>query len=248
MYCSNCGQQQPDDSKFCNNCGKVLQAQQPPIQNQPAVTATPVSPPPINQIPVQPAPKRRKPWYKRWWIWVIIGFFGTAVLSGILNNVMPKQSSSNTSATSSNPKSSVTVKPTEAPPTEDPEEVKADYIDSCATIDYKTLERNPDNYKGEHLKFTGKVIQVLESDSWFDDSTTLRINVTENKYEYIDESTWTDTIICTVTIAEGADRILEDDIVDIYGDCYGLYTYESILKQKISVPRIDIKYYTIHDQ
>jgi|GEM_PF-1752518 hypothetical protein len=101
MYCPKCGQQQSDNAKFCNNCGKVLQAQQPPIQNQPAVTATPVSPPPINQIPVQPAPKRRKPWYKRWWIWVIIGFFGTAVLSGILNNVMPKQSKNASSGSSS---------------------------------------------------------------------------------------------------------------------------------------------------
>ena len=57
---------------------------------------------------------------------------------------------------------------------------------------------------------------------------------------------WDDTIISTVTIPDGEDRILENDIIDIYGTCAGLYTYESVLGQKISLPRIDIKYYSIH--
>lgn len=122
-------------------------------------------------------------------------------------------------------------------------EEKQAYLDSCETIDYKTLSRNPDKYKGDHFKFTGEVIQVLDSDSWFDNATTLRINVTKVDSEYIDM--WEDTIVCTVTIPEGQDRILEDDIITIYGDCYGLYTYTSIFGQKISIPRIDIKYYEI---
>ena len=124
-------------------------------------------------------------------------------------------------------------------------EDKQTYIDSCATIDYTTLSRNPDKYKGNHYKFTGQVIQVLESDSWFDDATTLRVNVTKSDNEYL-ENFWEDTIICTVNIPKGSDRILEDDIITFYGDCDGLYTYTALLGQKVSLPKIDIKYYSIN--
>lgn len=122
---------------------------------------------------------------------------------------------------------------------------KDDYIKSCKTIDYMTLSRNPDKYKGEHFKLTGQVIQVLDSDSWFNDATTLRINITKHDNEYVDDW-WEDTIIATVVIPKGADRILENDIITFYGDCDGLYTYTSVLKQKISLPKIDIKYFEVN--
>ncbi len=237
MYCPNCGQQLPDSTKFCINCGKALQIvqKQPTSNYQPVVTATPVAPPPINQIPVQPMPTRRKPWYKRWWIWVILGVVSLAFISyiGKTNDISQSKSYNNQN-------SSITSKPTDSPPTEDPEVTKSNYMNSCETIDYDTLARNPDNYIGQHFKFTGKVIQVAEATSWLE-STTLRINVTKGKYS------WDDTIICTVDIPKGADRILEDDIIDIYGECKGLYTYKSIFSQSISVPRIDIKYYSINE-
>lgn len=124
-------------------------------------------------------------------------------------------------------------------------EEKENYIDSCREIDYETLSRNPDKYKGEHFKLTGQVIQVLDSDSWFNDATTLRINITKEESEYIDDW-WKDTIVATVVIPKGADRILEDDVITFYGDCDGLYTYTSILGQKISLPKIDIKYFEIN--
>lgn len=100
MFCPNCGQQQPDNSKFCNNCGKPLQAT-PAVPQQPVVTATPVAPPPINQVPVQPAPKRRKPWYARWWIWVILGVVSTLIISVIGNTYGKKTKPSNTGTNSS---------------------------------------------------------------------------------------------------------------------------------------------------
>lgn len=124
-------------------------------------------------------------------------------------------------------------------------EEKENYIDSCREIDYETLSRNPDKYKGEHFKLTGQVIQVLDSDSWFNDATTLRINITKEESEYIDDW-WKDTIVATVVIPKGADRILEDDVITFYGDCDGLYTYTSILGQKVSLPKIDIKYFEIN--
>ena len=212
---------------------------------------------PQGQSPA-PVQKPKKPWYKKWWIWVIIG----VAVTGTIGAFMPKNTSSSKVSTSgkiaeaTTEKAAVattekatekaTEKPTEKA-TEAPKENRDEYIKSCQTIDYKTLSRNPDKYKGEKFKFTGQVIQVMESDSWFDDSTTLRINVTATENEFAEGGyLWDDTIISTVTIPDGEDRILENDIIDIYGTCAGLYTYESVLGQKISLPRIDIKYYSIH--
>ena len=45
MYCPNCGQQQPDESKFCNNCGADLQS----VKQAP--TPTPAAPVADNQNP-----------------------------------------------------------------------------------------------------------------------------------------------------------------------------------------------------
>lgn len=46
-------------------------------------------------------------------------------------------------------------------------------------------------------------------------------------------------------VPEESDRILEDDIITIWGECDGLYSYESVLGSKVSLPKIDVKYYSI---
>lgn len=46
-------------------------------------------------------------------------------------------------------------------------------------------------------------------------------------------------------VPEESDRILEDDIITIWGECDGLYSYESVLESKVSLPKIDVKYYSI---
>lgn len=267
MYCPNCGQQQPDNTKFCNNCGADLQAVKqapnptpaPAAENQnpaPQPVQQPIQPP--TQQPAQPKPK--KPWYKKWWIWVIVGVVVVGVIGGAFGEKTDgsKDSSGSSSSVSSASSGAEEEKATEAKEektdapesaTEDPETVKKEFIDSCETIDYSTLARNPDNYKGEHLKYTGQVIQVLDSKSVFNKTTTLRVNVTAEDNEFADGGKlWKDTIICAVTIPEGGDRILEKDVIDLYGVCEGLYTYETVLGNNESVPRIDIEYYTIHEK
>ncbi|MGN1169484.1 MAG: hypothetical protein ACI4RB_05120 [Acutalibacteraceae bacterium] len=67
----------------------------------------------------------------------------------------------------------------------------------------------------------------------------LRINVTKGEYF------WEDTIYATVVIDSGDDRILEDDIITIWGTCEGLYTYESVLGSSVSLPKIKVEYYAI---
>lgn len=115
---------------------------------------------------------------------------------------------------------------------------RSEYISNCTEIAYEDLARNPDKYKGQAFVFTGKVIQVAEPT--YGNTVSLRINVTKGEYS------WSDTIFATVELSKSEDRILEDDILTIYGDCEGLYTYESIVGRQVSLPSIDIRYFSIN--
>lgn len=158
--------------------------------------------------------------------------------------VIPKPTKEPTDA----PTQAKTEKPTDKPtkaPEKTKEDIEQEFKSGCDTIEYETLARNPDKYKGNNYTITGKVKQVVESSSLFGDETTLLIDVTETKYDYIDTSLWTDTIYATVTIPDGEDRILQDDIITIWGTCKGSKTYNSIFNQSITIPSIDIEYFTI---
>lgn len=114
--------------------------------------------------------------------------------------------------------------------------IKDEYISSCKQISYADLARNPDKYKGQAFVFTGKIIQV--SEPTFGNIVSLRINVTKNEY-----GSYTDTVYATVELSDDSDRLLEDDIVKVYGDCEGLYTYTSVMGNSVSVPKINIQYF-----
>lgn len=257
MQCPFC-RQETQNTQTCDNCGAQLsgantaQANNNVQQNQPYQQSQPYQTQPM------PPQKTKKPFYKKWWFWVIVA---VVVVVAIANGVSSKNGNSGdntattqeTMTTADNNESKATEeateKPTEKPtvkPTEDPKKAEQAFKDSCTTIDYKTLARNPDKYKGNNYKFTGQVIQVLDSDSWFDNSTTLRVNITAEDNEFAEGGKlWSDTIVCSVNIPNGADRILDNDIITFWGTCDGLFSYESIVKQKISLPKIDIKYYQV---
>ena len=103
---------------------------------------------------------------------------------------------------------------------------------------------NKDKYKGNGYKFEGQIIQVQEG---WGDSVDLRINITKEENEYLDEPLWTDTIYATVEIPDGADKLLEDDVITFWGTCDGDYTYETVMGNNVSLPKIDIKYYELNN-
>ncbi len=253
MKCQNCGKELQANDKFCDGCGAPVQNQQSdnraetnyqvvqPVQFESDST--------LSQVP----PNNKKPVYKKWWFWWIIVIVIIAVYAiGMANKDDSNTGTLETTAaettveeTTEEPTTEepTTVEPTTEKPTESPAKVEKKFKDSCETIDFKTLSRNPDKYKGNNYKFTGEVIQVQES-SW-GDAVDLRINVTKETYEYIDDVSWTDTIYATVEIPDEADRILEDDIITFWGTCDGLYSYTSVLGSSVSLPKINIEYYEI---
>ena len=90
-------------------------------------------------------------------------------------------------------------------------------------ITYNQLARTPDDYLGEKVKFKGKVIQVMEGDS----STQIRFAVNSDY----------DTILFAEIASDVTEtRILEDDVITIYGLSSGLMTYESTMGGQISIP------------
>lgn len=116
---------------------------------------------------------------------------------------------------------------------------KSDYISKCKTISYEKLARNPDSYKGDYFKFTGEVIQVIQSGRYVE----LRVNVTRE--DLYGTTMYSDTIYVETKLQENGDRILEGDIITLYGVCEGLYTYTTIFGATMSIPKIDVAYWNV---
>lgn len=122
---------------------------------------------------------------------------------------------------------------------EEPKMSKEDYMKSCQEISYEKLARYPEKYKGTKVKLTGEVIQVIES-SWTD-SINLRVNVTKDEYGY-----WDDTVLVDYTYKKEGTKILEDDIITMYGQSEGTESYESVLGATITIPYVTAEYIIIH--
>lgn len=103
----------------------------------------------------------------------------------------------------------------------------------CKTYSYDKIARNPDKYDGKKAKFTGEVIQVIEDG----DDYTLRVNITKGTYY------WDDTILVSYTKRSDKEpRILEDDIITMYGTLAGTYTYETVMGSSLTVPLFYAEY------
>lgn len=94
-------------------------------------------------------------------------------------------------------------------------------------ITYNQLSRTPDDYKGEKVKFTGEVIQVMEGSN----ETQLRVAINSN-YDNIALVSYTSNIVSS--------RVLEDDQITLYGVSKGLYTYQSTMGGNITIPLIGV--------
>lgn len=115
------------------------------------------------------------------------------------------------------------------------EQEEKDFKAGCQTYTFEQMARNPDNFKGTNVKVTGEVVQALYDENTVD----LRVNITK-KGNY--STYYTDTVYVIYTPDIGEDKILEDDIITIYGTSKGDYSYTSTMGSKITLPLIDAKY------
>ncbi len=96
-------------------------------------------------------------------------------------------------------------------------------------ITYDQLARTPDDFKGKKVKFTGKVLQVMEGS--FASDPAIRLAVNKN-YDTVLYGEYSSDIVSS--------RILEDDIITIYGKSSGLKSYQSTLGGTITIPKVYI--------
>lgn len=125
-------------------------------------------------------------------------------------------------------------------PSKAPTDAVTQYKKQCTAYKYKTIARNPNDYKGMPAKFTGQVTQIEES--WGSD--VIRLNVTKDEY-----GIWSDTIYIDYTPkSENESRILENDIITVYGELDGIKTYTTVLGSDVSIPYLKAQYVDISSE
>lgn len=128
-----------------------------------------------------------------------------------------------------------TTTTTEAPTTTTAES-KESYMEKCSSYEFKEIARNPEQHNGEYAVLNGEVIQVMEEGGVY----MLRVNITKGEYS------WTDTIMVFYEGDGDNNRILEDDMITMYGQLAGMYTYTTVMGSENSVPLLYAEYIDIN--
>lgn len=113
--------------------------------------------------------------------------------------------------------------------------VKVFNPDPYVWYDYESIARNPDSYEGKKMAFVGKVAQVIEGDG----ETDIRLAVDD----------YYNDIIYVYFASDIIDfRVLDDDVLTVYGTGEGLYTYESTMGNSVSVPLMQADHVELYTQ
>lgn len=163
-----------------------------------------------------PSCKTKKPnrFYNKWWFWLFVVFL-IIMISSNSKNSETSQSGTNGAR-------------------QEQQETEEEYKAKCGSVAYKDIARDPNNYVGQYAVFKGKVIQMQESGS----RVMLRVDVTQNKSGF-----WEDTVYVDYKRKdENESRILEDDIITMYGEIKGIKKYTAVLGNAISIPHLEAKY------
>lgn len=108
---------------------------------------------------------------------------------------------------------------------------KKQYKEKCKTYTYNEIARDPDDYEGKKAKFSGEVLQCLESSDSSQVNIRLAINDDYDQVLYV-----------VYDMPKGSSRILEDDHITVYGELAGLYTYTSTMNAQITIPIMYAEY------
>jgi len=96
-------------------------------------------------------------------------------------------------------------------------------------ISYSQLARTPDEYKGQKVKIKGQILQVLEGGK----NNQLRLAVHKSSYGWYDTD---EVLYCEYKTAIIPYRLLDNDIITIYGTAEGLFSYEAVNGATITLP------------
>ena len=175
--------------------------------------------------------KNKPPIYKRWWFIAIIVLIVLSAIGG-------SGSSSDSSASSSKATSKASASTASSVASVVPEISEDDYKAECQTVDYKELCRYPEKYEGTKVVVKVKVSQIIDAN--FSGSEKAWRTYTDNSGYgfYADDEYY-------MLDKRGGDavKILEDDIITVYGEFTGLEKITRALTSTTDeLPRIEVKY------
>ncbi len=175
--------------------------------------------------------KNKPPIYKRWWFIAIIVLIVLSAIGG-------SGSGSDSSASSSKATSKASASTASSVASVAPEISEDDYKAECQTVDYKELCRYPEKYEGTKIVVKVKVSQIIDAN--FSGSEKAWRTYTDNSGYgfYADDEYY-------MLDKRGGDavKILEDDIITVYGEFTGLEEITRALTSTTDeLPRIEVKY------
>lgn len=175
--------------------------------------------------------KNKPPIYKRWWFIAIIVLIVLSAIGG-------SGSGSDSSASGSKATSKVSVSTASSAASVVPEISEDDYKAECQNVDYKELCRYPEKYEGTKITVKVKVSQIIDAN--FSGSEKAWRTYTDNSGYgfYADDEYY-------MLDKRGGDavKILDDDIITVYGEFTGLEKITRALTSTTDeLPRIEVKY------
>lgn len=96
-------------------------------------------------------------------------------------------------------------------------------------ITYEQLNRHPDTYMDEYVKFQGEILQYQEGGVWSDTVIRLAVNGDYDKVLYVEIPS---------DILDSDNRIAEGEYITVRGTSMGIMTYETVLGANVSIPGV----------
>lgn len=119
--------------------------------------------------------------------------------------------------------------------TEEDENENIDTADYNTDITYDDLARNPDDNEGENVTLSGTIIQVLEGTS-------------SSQYRLAVDDDYNNIVLIDIPEELLESRVLEDDVLTIYGESEGTIDYESTIGGNITVPFVSVDKFETNGQ
>jgi hypothetical protein len=105
----------------------------------------------------------------------------------------------------------------------------AEIKSTAIQVPYDSLFRYNEKYVGGLIYFRGQVIQATSAGG--PDSYVLRVATRQTSY-----GSWFEDVIWVNYVGP---RVLEKDIVDVWGRVAGLRSYKAVLGQEVTIPEVD---------
>ncbi|WP_048189858.1 hypothetical protein [Methanobacterium sp. SMA-27] len=101
------------------------------------------------------------------------------------------------------------------------------YKVSCTVISLQALNSNVNKYEGQHVNFTGQIVQINQKDG----QTNIVMSVTQVN------GGWSNTDLIYVTY-KSQTNLKRGDIITVYGAVSGTYNYISVTLGRLVLPKI----------